>query len=57
MLKKQKITLHICGSKKCKHVWDGPEVSFKTDGGGSGGTVTCSKCGEWAINHSMMAGD
>jgi hypothetical protein len=42
------ITVFVCG-KKCEHVWDGPMVEF--DGGES---VTCSKCGEWAINVSMM---
>lgn len=46
------ITIHVCG-KKCDHVWDGPMVEFEE---GRGVTATCSKCGEWAINASLMEG-
>ncbi len=49
---RSEITVHVCGVK-CEHVWDGPEVEFM-DGGGR--SATCSKCGAWAINVSMMEG-
>ena len=45
------ITVFVCGSKACKHQWDGPQVEFD-----NGGTVTCSLCGAWAINVSMLEG-
>lgn len=44
------ITIHICGIQ-CEHQWDGPE--FEEDGWVS---VSCSKCGELAINVSMREG-
>ena len=49
--RKEEVTVFVCGVKTCKHVWDGPQVEFE-----NGATVTCSKCGEWAINVSMMEG-
>lgn len=49
---KPKITVHVCGVK-CEHVWDGPQQEFDE---GAGMTATCSKCGAWAINVSMMEG-
>lgn len=48
----REVTVHVCGVK-CEHVWDGPMVEFD---GGRGVTTTCSKCGEWAINVSLMEG-
>lgn len=48
------LTIHVCGVR-CEHVWDGPIIELtKAEHGINGGTVTCSKCGEWAINISMM---
>lgn len=44
------ITVFVCGVK-CDHVWDGPQADFD-----NGSTSTCSKCGAWAINVSMMEG-
>ena len=45
------ITVFVCGIK-CEHVWDGPIVPFD----GNGETSTCSKCGAWAVNVSLMEG-
>lgn len=42
------ITVHVCGVKR-EHAWDGPVVEFE-----GGATVTCSKCGEWAINVAIL---
>lgn len=39
--------------KKDEHVWDGPEVEFDE---GRGQSVTCSKCGMWAVNFSLKYG-
>lgn len=47
------ITVHVCG-KKCEHVFDGPVVVVPWFEGAS--TLTCSKCGEWAINVSLLEG-
>jgi len=44
------IIVHVCGVK-CDHVWNGPMVEFE-----NGATTTCSKCGAWAINVSLMEG-
>lgn len=30
----------------CEHIWDGPPVMLHNMT-----TITCSKCGEWRINH------
>lgn len=49
---RSEITIHVCGVK-CAHVWNGPEVEFMD---GSGRSSTCSLCGAWAINVSMMEG-
>jgi hypothetical protein len=51
---KPAVTMHVCGVK-CGHVWDGPLVTLRGYGGERcGETATCSKCGAWAINVSMM---
>lgn len=34
----------------CEHKWDGPVVEFDE---GRGSTVTCSRCGMTAFEHSM----
>ena len=36
--------------KSCEHDFTGPVVEFDE---GRGGTVTCKKCGMWAINHDI----
>jgi hypothetical protein len=58
---KETVEVHICGpsTKECKcncpasceHKWDGPT---HREPGMS--TVTCSRCGEWAISHDMWVG-
>lgn len=49
----RKLDVHICPPvEECKpdeHVWDGPPHYEQNMG-----TVTCSKCGAWAINVDMM---
>lgn len=45
------ITIHVCGVK-CDHEWIGPQIELE----GVGATLTCSKCGAWAINVSLMEG-
>jgi hypothetical protein len=48
------ITLFICGPR-CDHDWDGPIVELTIEEHGTlGATGTCSKCGAWAINVSML---
>jgi hypothetical protein len=57
---KQVITIHVCGpsSDKCEchcpescgHKWDGPEKELDE---GRCVTVTCSRCGMTAMEHSM----
>lgn len=50
------ITAFACGGK-CKHVWNGPQINLtEEEHGMNGGTLTCSVCGAWAINVSMMEG-
>ena len=49
------ITVFVCGGGPCKHVWNGPVVDLE-DGYTHGQTVTCSLCGAWAINVSMLEG-
>lgn len=37
-----------CPEGPCQHIWDGPDVEdthFITS--------TCSRCGEWAMNHDL----
>jgi hypothetical protein len=51
-LEDPKLTIFVC-NVKCDHLWDGPVVEFED---GLGATVTCSKCGAWAINVSLMEG-
>lgn len=47
-------TIFVCGVK-CEHDWNGPRVELtQEEHGMNGGTSTCSKCGAWAINVSMM---
>lgn len=50
MSEQDRITVHVCGVR-CDHVWDGPIVEFND---GCSMTSTCSKCGAWAINISVM---
>lgn len=47
---KPAITVFVC-NVKCDHVWDGPLVGLE-----NGATATCSKCGAWALNVSLMEG-
>ena len=50
------VTVFVCGVK-CDHTWDSPEVILtREEHEMDGGTVICSKCGQWAINVSMMEG-
>lgn len=49
----KELIVFVCGRKDCQHVWDGPCVEFDE---GRGVTTTCSKCGEWAVNVSLMEG-
>ena len=37
--------------RDCGHVWDGP---MKEEGNAQ--SVTCSKCGMWALSHDMACG-
>jgi hypothetical protein len=37
--------------KDCDHKWDGPPIEEEQMS-----SVTCSGCGEWAINHDMAVG-
>jgi hypothetical protein len=46
----KEITVFVCGVK-CEHVWVGPVVELD-----NGATLTCSKCGAWAIDVSLMEG-
>ena len=39
----------------CDHIWDGPFVE-ESDEMGNISTVTCSKCGQWAIDHDLRHG-
>jgi len=48
------LTVFACGVK-CDHQWDGPEIVLtEQEHGINGATLTCSKCGAWAINVSML---
>lgn len=49
------IMVFVCGGGSCKHVWNGPVVNLE-DEGCHGETSTCSLCGAWAINVSMLEG-
>lgn len=40
----------------CDHVWDGPFVEA-SDEMGYISTATCSKCGQWAIDHDLRHGE
>ena len=62
--KESKITVYACGpsTAKCKcqcpdgpceHKWDGPDEEFD---GGRGVSVTCSRCGMSAFQHSLWTG-
>jgi len=42
-----------CGDRQCDHDDDGPIVDLD----GQGKSASCSKCGELAINISLMRGD
>lgn len=45
------VTLMMCGSGKCEHQFDGPEVPVSGDPARPMGyTFTCSKCGRRAID-------
>lgn len=56
-MSEQGITVFVCGGKRCEHAWDGPQVELtQEEHGMNGGTRSCSKCGELAINVSMMEG-
>jgi hypothetical protein len=37
----------------CEHKWDGPVEEFSMEGGGCGGSSTCSRCGMRSIDHDM----
>lgn len=60
------LTVHVCGPSRptckcncpesCEHVRDGPWQELDFDGGGGGGTVTCSRCGMTAMSHSLWVG-
>ena len=45
-----------CPEGPCQHVWDGPEYTEESDGGGFMSSVTCSRCGTPAIYHDMRCG-
>jgi len=42
--------------RDCDHVWDGEPIEEDMPGGGSFGSVTCSKCGMDAMSHDMRHG-
>lgn len=46
----------VCPKDRKEHQWDGPVVEFEAGGGGTGASVTCSKCGLDAMTHDMMVG-
>lgn len=45
-----------CPDGPCQHVWDGPEYTEESEGGGFMSSVTCSRCGTPAIYHDMRCG-
>jgi hypothetical protein len=45
------ITVFMCGTGDCDHVWDGPGIEWDT-----GEAATCSKCGVDAMTHSLWNG-
>lgn len=47
---KDEITMFVCG-QKCNHEFDGPIVEYD-----HGATVTCSKCGAWAVDVILWEG-
>jgi len=57
------ITIHVCGPSTpkcrcncgpdgpdCEHVWDGPWAESED---GRSGSVTCSRCGMWKMDHDL----
>lgn len=42
-----------CPDGPCQHDWDGPDWASED---GCAGSVTCSRCGEIAMNHDMRNG-
>lgn len=38
--------------ESCEHIWDGQRVEDEEVD-----TATCSKCGDWQMNHDMWIGD
>lgn len=42
-----------CPNGPCEHKWDGP---VEESDSGLIGSVTCSRCGLWAMDHSMWVG-
>lgn len=42
--------------RDCEHDFTGPWIEFKFDGGGGGGSVSCKKCGETAMDHDCRVG-
>ncbi len=50
----QKLTLFLCGPRKCEHDYSGfRTLDSSTEG--YGGTAVCSKCGASAIMESMWS--
>lgn len=47
---KVEVTAFVCVMNTCEHDWSGPAVPY----GDCGETVTCSKCGMYAITWSIM---
>lgn len=45
-----------CPEGPCQHIWDGPEYTEESEGGGFMSSVTCSRCGTPAIYHDMRCG-
>lgn len=45
-----------CPDGPCQHIWNGPEYTEESEGGGFMSSVTCSRCGAPAIYHDMRCG-
>ncbi len=45
-----------CPDGPCQHIWNGPEYTENSEGGGFMSSVTCSRCGTPAIYHDMRCG-
>jgi hypothetical protein len=45
-----------CPDGPCQHIWNGPEYTEESEGGGFMSSVTCARCGTPAIYHDMRCG-